>query len=179
MRQAPKIWSTEPDNDQLLGPRGAVFNRTGAARQPVPASGRADHGPASRRSQRCVPIERRNMVVGDAERYVSIRQQAKNLWRMPSGRTESKAVPATLWKKGHEGAAPRIRREIRRQAAKERLRRLFGRKAGTILTFAETFSVTKHRLRPHPTPRKLAAQRVDRESAAKRGRTRGPRRRRT
>ena len=63
------------------------------------------------------------MVVGDAERYVSIRQHAKNLWRIPSGRTEFKAVPATLWKKGHEGVAPRIRREIRRQAAKERLRR--------------------------------------------------------
>ena len=62
------------------------------------------------------PWSGRIMVVGDAERYVSIRQHAKDLWRIPTGMTEFKAVPTTLRKKGQEGTEPaRIRREIRRQ----------------------------------------------------------------
>jgi hypothetical protein len=36
------------------------------------------------------------------------------------------------------------------EAAKERLRRLFGRKPGPSLHSRRTFNVTKHRLRPHP-----------------------------
>src|ERR1700722_5658526 len=41
----------------------------------------------------------RIMMIGDTERYVSIREHAKNIWRIPTGMTEFKAVTAALRKK--------------------------------------------------------------------------------
>ena len=56
------------------------------------------------------------MVIGDTQRYVSIGQHAKNIWRIPTGMTEFKAVSAVLRKERQEGAKPPcVRREIRRQ----------------------------------------------------------------
>jgi hypothetical protein len=63
----------------------------------------------------------RIMVIGDTQRYVSIGQHAKNIWRIPTGMTEFKAVSAVLRKKCQEGAKPPcVRREVRRQLKKNR-----------------------------------------------------------
>ena len=62
------------------------------------------------------PWRGRIMVIGNTERYVSVRQHAKNVWRIPTGMTEFKAVSAALRKKCQEGAEPAcVRREVRRQ----------------------------------------------------------------
>ena len=58
----------------------------------------------------------RIMVIGDTQRDVSIREHAKNIWRIPTGVTEFKAVSAVLRKKCQEGAKPPcVRRAVRRQ----------------------------------------------------------------
>jgi hypothetical protein len=63
----------------------------------------------------------RIVVIGNTERYVSIGQHAKNVWRIPAGMTEFKAVSAVLRKERQEGAKPAcVRREIRRQLKKNR-----------------------------------------------------------
>ena len=50
------------------------------------------------------------------------------------------------------------------EAAKERLRRLFGRKPGPSLHSRRTFNVTKHRLRPHPDAPKACRTPISIES---------------
>ena len=61
------------------------------------------------------------VVIGNTERYVSIGQHAKNVWRIPAGMAEFKAVSAVLRKKCQEGAKPPgVRREVRRQLKKNR-----------------------------------------------------------
>ena len=61
----------------------------------------------------------RIVVIGNTERYVSIREHAKNIWRIPTGVAEFKAVSAVLRKKCQEGAKPPwVRREVRRQLKK-------------------------------------------------------------
>src|ERR1700722_1773598 len=63
----------------------------------------------------------RIMVIGDKQNYVSIRENAKNIWRIPTGMTEFKAVSAVLRKKRQEGAKPaNVLREIRRQLKQNR-----------------------------------------------------------
>jgi hypothetical protein len=63
-----------------------------------------------------LPRGRGIVVIRDAERDISIRQHAKNVWRIPTGMTELKAVSAVLRKQRQEGAEPTlIRRECRRQ----------------------------------------------------------------
>ena len=63
-----------------------------------------------------LPWSWRIVVIGNTERYISICQHAKNVWRVPTGMTEFKAVSAVLRKKCQEGAEPaRVRREVRRQ----------------------------------------------------------------
>src|ERR1700679_352531 len=63
----------------------------------------------------------RIMVIGDTQRYVSIREHAKNIWRIPTGMTEFKAVSAVLRKKCQEGAKPPcVRRDVRWQLKKNR-----------------------------------------------------------
>ena len=62
------------------------------------------------------PWGRSIVVIGDAQRDVSIREHTKNVWRIPTGMTEFKAVSAVLRKKPQEGAKSAcVRREIRRQ----------------------------------------------------------------
>ena len=62
------------------------------------------------------PWRGRVVVIGNTERYVSIRQRAKNSRRIPTGMTELKAVLAALRKKCQEGSEPAcVRYEVRRQ----------------------------------------------------------------
>ena len=62
------------------------------------------------------PWRWRIMVVGNAERDVSIGQNSKNVCRVPTGMTEFKAVSAPLRKEFQESTEPAcVGREIRRQ----------------------------------------------------------------
>ena len=62
------------------------------------------------------PWRWRIMVVGNAERYVSIGQDSQNIWRIPTGMTEFKAVSAPLRKECQESTEPaRVCCEVRRE----------------------------------------------------------------
>jgi hypothetical protein len=62
------------------------------------------------------PRGRGIVVIRDAERDISIRQHAKNVWRIPTGMAKFEAVRAAFRNECQEGAEPTlIRREVRRQ----------------------------------------------------------------
>ena len=65
------------------------------------------------------PWRWRIMVIRNTKRYISIGQDSKNVWRVPTGMTEFKAVSAVLRKQCQKGAKPAsIRREVWRELKK-------------------------------------------------------------